>query len=252
MTKTTNTNFSLSNVRMGVQTKGHPMPYDPANFSFSYSHSHRHSSGETTVYEKEDNWRGAFDYSYTPVYKAFEPFKKIKSKSKWLGHSEAVRLNWLPQNVQFNTEINRIYYEQQMRDMDNLEGQQLPLTFNEQFLWNREFSLRWDLTKNLHMNFNSATRAQIEEPYTPVNKDLYPDRYTAWKDSVWTSIKNFGTPLDYQQNFTMSYQLPLNLIPIFDWLNADASYNATYRWNRGAELESGLRLGNTINNNRQP
>ena len=250
VTRTTNTNFSLSNVRMGVQTKGHPMPYDPANFSFSYSHSHRHSSGETLVYENDDTWRGSFNYSYTPVYKAFEPFKKIKSKSKYWDILKRFGLNWLPQNVQFNTEINRIYYEQQTRDMDNLEGQQLPLTFNEQFLWNREFSLRWDLTRNLHMNFNSATHAQIEEPYTPVNKDRYPDRYTAWKDSVWTSIKNLGTPLDYQQSFSASYQLPLNLIPIFDWLNADARYDATYHWNRGAELESGLRLGNTINSNR--
>lgn len=76
VTKTTNTNFSLSNVRVGIQTKRHPMPYDPANFSFSYSHSHRHTSGETTVYENEDNWRGAINYSYTPVYKTFEPFKR--------------------------------------------------------------------------------------------------------------------------------------------------------------------------------
>ena len=42
--KTVNTNFSLSNVRVGIQTKQHPMPYDPANFSFSYSHSHTHTS----------------------------------------------------------------------------------------------------------------------------------------------------------------------------------------------------------------
>ena len=39
VTKTTNTNFSLSNLRWGLKTKRHPMPYDPANFSFSYSHS---------------------------------------------------------------------------------------------------------------------------------------------------------------------------------------------------------------------
>lgn len=90
--------------------------------------------------------------------------------------------------------------------MESTDGNQLPLTFSEQFLWNREFSIRWDLTKNLHMNFNSATHAEIEEPYTPINKDLYPDQYAAWKDSVWTSIKDFGRPLDYNQTFNMSYQ----------------------------------------------
>ena len=251
VTKTTNTNFSLSNVRVGIQTKRHPMPYDPANFSFSYSHSHRHTSGETTVYENEDNWRGAINYSYTPVYKTFEPFKKmIKSKSKWYDLVKNFGLNWLPQNITFDTEMVRNYYELQERNMESTEGNQLPLTFSEQFLWNREFSIRWDLTKNLHMNFNSATHAEIEEPYTPINKDLYPDQYSAWKDSVWTSIKDFGRPLDYNQTFNMSYQLPLNLIPIFDWVNSDANYNATYNWTRGTDLEDGTSLGNEISTNR--
>ena len=134
--------------------------------------------------------------------------------------------------------------------MESTEGNKLPLTFNEQFLWNRDFSLRWDLTKNLHANFQSSTRAEIEEPYTPINKDLYPDRYQAWKDSVKTSIKNFGKPLSYNQTFQASYQLPLNLIPIFNWVNADASYNATYQWMRGSDLEDGTSLGNTISSNR--
>lgn len=249
--KVTSTNFSISNARVGIKTKRHPMPYDPANFSFSYSHSHRHTSGETTIFENEDNWRGAMNYSYTPVYKPWEPFKKlIKSKSKWFDILKRFGLNWLPQNITFDTEMIRNYYELQERDMENLAGSQLPLTFSEQFLWNREFSLRWDLTKNLHMNFSSATHAEIEEPYTPVNKDLYPDQYTAWKDSVWTSIKDFGTPLDYNQAFTLSYKLPLNLIPIFDWVTADANYNATYNWTRGTDLEDGTSLGNVISNNR--
>ena len=251
VTKTTNTNFSLSGVRVGIATKRHPMPYDPANFSFSYSHSHRYSSGETTVYEKEDNWQGSLNYSWVPVYKPLEPFKKIKNKSKWLDLPRRFGFNWQPQNVGFNSEISRSYYELQERDMQDLGGSQLPLTFSQQFLWNREFSLRWDLTKNLHMNFQSATHAEIEEPYTPVNKDLYADQYKAWKDSVWTSIKHFGTPLDYNQTFTASYQLPLNLIPVFDWVNADAQYTATYNWMRGSDLEDGTSLGNTISNNRQ-
>ena len=250
VTKTTSTNFSLSNMKVGIATKKHPMPYDPANFSFSYSHSHRHTSGETTVYENEDNWRGSMNYSYTPVYKPFEPFKKIKSKSKWYDILKRFGLNWLPQNLSFNTEMTRNYYELQERDMESTENSELPLTFSEQFLWNREFSIRWDLTKNLHMSFNSATHAEIEEPYTPVDKSRYPDQYTAWKDSVWTSIKHFGRPLDYNQNFTASYQAPLNLIPIFDWINADANYNATYNWTRGTTQEDGQSLGNVIANNR--
>ena len=250
VTKNTMRNFSLSNARVGIKNKRHPLPIDPANFGFSYSHSHRHSSGETTVWEKEDQWRGSLNYSYSPVYKTWEPFKKSKSKSKWMQFPKALGLNYLPQSISFNSEWTRNYYELQERDLENTENPNLPITFSEQFLWNRDFSLRWDLTKNLHMNFQSATHAEIEEPYTPLNKDLYADRYEAWKDSVWTSVKHWGTPLDYQQSFTASYQLPIDKLPIFDWVKADASYNATYSWLRGTELDDGTSLGNTISNNR--
>ena len=248
--KTTNTNFALSNVRWGLKTKRHPMPYDPANFSFSYSHSHFDTSGETTVYEKRDEWRGSLNYSYSPVYKTWEPFKNLKGKSKWLAFPKALGFNYLPQSIGFNTQISRDYYEMQERDLESAENQNMPLRWNQQFLWNRDFTLRWDFTKNLHFSFQSGTRAQIEEPYTPVNKDLYPDRYEAWKDSVWQSIKHLGTPLDYQQQVTASYQLPLNKLPIFDWLNSDASYTARYTWVRGTETEDGISYGNTVNSNR--
>ena len=256
-TKITQTNFSISNARVGIATKRHPMPYDPANFSFTYSHQHQYTTGETTMYERKDNWRGALDYSWSPVYKAWEPFKGLKNKSKWLDILKRFGLNWLPQNIAFNTEMTRDYYELQERDMETLMSgaagvdSKLPLTFSEQFLWNREFSINWDLTKNLHMNFQSATHAQIEEPYTPVNKDLYADQYHAWKDSVWTSIRHWGAPLDYSQNFQASYRLPLNLLPVFDWVDSDASYNANYSWERGTEDEEGNSYGNTINTQRE-
>ena len=139
---------------------------------------------------------GSLSYNWSPVYKSLEPFKFIKSRSKWYDILKRFGLNWLPQSVAFNTDMSRNYYELQERDMQDLGGSQLPLTFNQQFMWNRDFTLRWDLTKNIHMNFQSATHAEIEEPYTPVNKDLFPDRYSAWKDSVRTSIRNLGTPLD--------------------------------------------------------
>jgi cell surface protein SprA len=250
VTKHTTRNFSISNARVGIKSKRHPMPYDPANFSFTYSHSHTKTTGETTVWETDDQWRGAINYTYSPVYKTWEPFKKSKSKSKWMNFPKAFGINYLPQTISFNTEMTRHYYELQERDMEDLSANSLPVKFNEQFLWNRDFSLRWDLTKNLHLNFQSATRAEIEEPYTPINKDLYPDAYSAWKDSVITSIKNLGTPLDYSQQFSASYHVPLNLIPILDWLNTDLKYDANYTWVRGTDTEDGLSLGNVITNNR--
>lgn len=251
-TRTVNKNFSLSNVRVNIVSPKHPMPYDPANFSLNYAHSSSHKAGETTAWEDEKRWSGGLSYAYSPSYKPWEPFKKsFKSKSKWLDFVKQLNLNYLPQSVNFNTDISRTYYEFQERDINNLESPTaLPLSFAQDFLWNRDFSIRWDLTKALHLSFTSGTRAEIEEPYTPVNKHLYPDAYSAWKDSVWHSIKGFGTPLDYQQTFTGSYKLPLSMIPCFDWIDGDGTYTSNYSWVRGAKMEDGSTLGNTINTTR--
>jgi cell surface protein SprA len=177
--------------------------------------------------------------------------KPSRGRANGSRYPKELNFNYLPQNLTFNTDMTRTYYELQERDLDNLENPTaLPLVFSEQFLWNREFSLRWDFTKSLHASFTSATNAEIEEPYTPVNKDLYPDHYHAWKDSVWHSIKHMGRPLDYSQTFNASYQLPLNKIPCFDWTDANVTYASNYSWTRGTDLEDGTSLGNTVTTQR--
>ena len=244
-------NLSLSGVKVNIQSKKHPMPYDPANFTFNYSHTHSYNVGETVAYEHEKTWRGGMNYSWSPNWKPWEPFKNIKSKSKWLDLIKAQNFNYAPQSLTFNTDIVRNYTEIQERDMDNLESPNaIPVRWTPTFLWNREFNLRWDLTKALHFTFQSGTHAEIEEPYTPVNKDLYADSYDAWKDSVMHSIRGFGTPLDYAQSVQASYKVPLDKIPALDWIAVDGTYQGTYNWKRGAELEDGSTLGNTVNTQR--
>ena len=83
-----------------------------------------------------------------------------------------------------------------------------------------------------------------------VNKDLYPDQYQLWKDSVKMSIMNLGRPLDYSQSFQASYTLPLNQIPAFDWLTMDMSFNSNYSWNRGTTYADGKSYGNIISTRR--
>ncbi len=244
-------NLSFSGIKVNIATRKHPMPYDPANFSFNYSHSTQSTVGETTVYEHEKSWKGGMNYSWSPNWKAWEPFKKLKGKSKWLDIVKAQNLSYAPQNITFSTDLNRTYYELQERDLDNLDVKNsLPATFSQSYLWNRNFQLRWDIFKALHFNFQSGTRAEVEEPYMQVNKDLYPDRYEAWKDSVRMSLRHFGRPLDYSQSASLSYKVPLSKIPLLDWTSLDATYNSNYSWKRGAELEDGSTLGNTVNTQR--
>ncbi len=250
-TSTVNRNFSITNAKVNIASKKHPMPYDPANFTFSYSSSSSENRGETTVYELNTSWKAAMSYAWSPNWKNWEPFKKWKTKSKWAELIKAQNIAFAPQSVTFNTDLGRTYYELQERDLDNLSNpNSIPVTWSSTYLWNRNFSLRWDLFKALHFSFQSATHAEVEQPNVVVNKDLYPDEYKAWKDSVNISLAGFGRPLDYSQSVSLSYKLPLDKIPVFDWMSADASYNSSYSWKRGAELEDGSTLGNTINTQR--
>ena len=238
---TTTKNFSLSNWKSSWKHKT-PLPIDPDNFSISYAHSKNYRRGQTTVYENNESWKGSLQYKYAPKYKTWEPFKNLKTKSKWADIIKAQNLNWLPQSVAFNTDISRTYYEYQERDVD--AGTQLPVVSSSQFLWNRQLNVQWDIFKALKMSYTSSTHAEIEEPYID-NKNLYVDNFEAWKDSVTRSIFHFGRPLTYSSTFQGSYTVPLNKIPITDWMSADGSYNATYGWTRGAELANKKSLGNT-------
>ncbi|MDE5787181.1 MAG: cell surface protein SprA, partial [Bacteroidaceae bacterium] len=254
LTTTTETqrNLSFTGVKVNISSRKHPMPYDPSNFTFNYSRRSTNREGVTTVYENDRQWKAGMNYSWSPNWKNWEPFKNsIKSKSKWLTLLKEQNLAFAPQSVTFSTDLTRTYYELQERDMEDMANAQgIPVTFSQNFLWNREFSLKWDLFKALHFSFQSGTHAEIEEPYGPVNKDLYADQYTAWKDSIKMSLRHFGRPLDYNQTAQLSYKLPINKLPMFDWVTADASYNTNYSWKRGSELEDGSTLGNTVNTQR--
>ncbi len=246
-----NKNFSVSGLRFNRTTKGQPMPYDLGNFSFGYAFSSRHTTGHTTAWERDNHWKLNFNYTYSPNVKPYEPFKKVfPISTKWFKILRDWGINYLPQSLTFNSDITRNYYELQERDLEQLDNTTLPLTFASDFLWNRSLQLRWDPTKLIHFSFSSGTNAEIEQPYVAVNRDLFPDDYTFWKDSVSRSIRQLGRPLSYQQNVDLSWNVPINKFPLFDWITADTKYAASYNWTRGSQLSDGTNLGNTIANQR--
>ena len=240
-------NFSISNAKLNIRSQN-PMPYDPANFSFSYSENVSDRSNSTIDYEHDENWRAAIDYSYSTGIKGWAPFELIGFDSKWFNIIKDTRISFLPSSFSFNTGLQRSYHELQERDLEGSD--QIPVTFSQQFYWNRDLTVRWDPLQLLKLSFNAKTRAEIEEPYTVVNKDLYPDQYQLWKDSVKMSIRNMGRPLDYTQSFSASYSIPFNKIPITDWISADAGFNSGYSWNRGTTYPDGMSYGNIITNRR--
>ena len=224
-----------------------PMPWDPANFSFSYSFNKQHLNDPENVYENTNDYRGSMQYSWTPYAKPFKPFTRfIDEKNKDMKFFRDWELHWLPTNIAFSTNISRYYYEQLTRNETGIDIE-LPVSVSKNFLWDRQFALNWSFTKSLSVTFNSNTTAHILEPVGQVNRKLFPDEYRDWRDSVMNSIRGLGTPWAYNQTFTLSYKAPFQQIPILSWITANASYNSTYRWDRGAVLQ-GISSGNSIAN----
>lgn len=245
VTRKTVESFSLTGLKFDVKSKT-PMPWDPANFQVGFSFNKQKNIDPTTEYENTNDYKGSFQYSYAPYFKPFKPFKFIKSKNKNLKFLADWELNWIFNSLTFYTNISRYYYEQQTRSEVDVFFQ-LPVQVSKNFLWDRQLNLSWNLTKSLSFTFASNTTARIEETMGAVNRKLFPDKYKEWRDTVWQSIKGLGTPWNYNQTFTATYRAPFNKIPILDYLSGNVSYNATYRWDRGATVND-VFMGNTIQN----
>lgn len=243
--RTTMQSFSVSGLTFDVKSKN-PMPWDPANFVVNFSFNKQAKSDPTTEYENTNDYRGSFQYSYSPYIKPIKPFTKIKSKNKNARFLKEWEINPLPNTISFLTTMSRFYHELQTRSETDINFQ-LPVQVSKNFLWDRQLALTWNLTKSLNFTFNSNTSARIDEPVGAVNRKLFPDEYREWRDSVWRSILHMGTPWAYNQSFVASYRAPFNRLPALDFLSANVSYNATYRWDRGATID-GENMGNSIAN----
>ena len=238
-------NFSISGLKFDVRSRN-AMPWDPANFTVNFSYTKQSKTDPTTEYENTNDYRGSFAYNYNPYFKPFKPFKSLKGKSKNVKFVREWQINWLPNSIAFLTSMNRHYYEQQTRsEIDQMF--QLPVSVSKNWLWDRQLQLNWNITQSLSFTFNSNTSARIEETIGAVNKKLFPDEYQEWKETVMSSLRSMGTPWSYNQSFTGQYKAPFSKIAFLDFLTANASYSATYRWERGATID-GIRTGNSIAN----
>lgn len=237
--------FSISGLKFDV-TSARPMPWDPSNFTFNFSFNKQSRTNPTTEYEYTNDYRGSLAYNYSPMFKPLKPFAWLKSKNKNLKFLKDWEFFFLPNNISFLTNMSRYYFEQQTRSETDVMFQ-LPVSVSKNFLWDRQLQLTWNITKSLNLSFTSNTSARIEETVGAVNRKLFPDKYKEWKDTVWQSILSLGTPWNYNQSFVATYRAPFNRIPVLDFITASASYNATYRWDRGATID-GVSMGNTIAN----
>jgi cell surface protein SprA len=242
--------FAVTNVRMNkAGTK--KRIYSLSNWSASFSLNEMSSRNPNLEYYNTRKVRGNLSYNFNTRPKNVEPFKSVKwMSSEWLRLIKDINLNYTPSQISFRTDMDRYYLEKQVRNINNPDFIVAP-TFKKDFMWNRYFDLKFDLTKNLRFDFSNTNRARIDEPEGRWKRDL--DTYEIYRDSLWRSILAGGRTTSYVHQFNLSYNIPINKIPLLDWMSANARYGGTYGWDVGPIIpddpEYGpINLGNTIKN----
>jgi cell surface protein SprA len=240
-TYTSITSLSLNNIRIlgKPNTTGRAKPWSSKNFDLSYNFNHTFNRTpilESDIYQTQ---RLVLGYNYETGAKSYEPFKKlIKSKSPWLALIRDINLKPLPSTVGFNNNLYKIFGETIIRNIDNDPYEMEPL-YIQNFLWDRTYTLRWDLTKSISVNYTGLNQSRVDQPYGRIETQEQ-------KDSLWNSISKFGRNAYYNQSINTSYKVPTSKLPLLSWTNLNLSYNTTYNW-KAASLVA-PELGNVIAN----
>lgn len=240
-------NFTNIRVNQGGQE---PHIWDPANFALSYAYSEQNARNVKTEYRNQITHRGSLAYAFNARPSVVEPFRKVKWLSNpYLALIRDFNFSYLPRQLSFRTDIQRNYLEQQLRNI-NSPMLQMRASYAKMFEWNRAYSLSWDITRALRFDYSANNNATIDEPQGMVDKQRDPDLYRSWRDSVWSSVRRFGTTTHYNHKMTVAYSVPFSKIPILSWLSGNAAYSAEYHWDTAPTLADtvSLKIGNTIQN----
>ena len=241
--------FSLSNVKVGVSGEKKQF-FDATNFSGNFAYNEMYRRDPTTSKEITKQYRGGLAYNYSPVTKPITPFDDIKA---FEGNSmQLIRdfnLSYFPQQFNVKSDMNRSYNEMELKDLSNT-GLAIPKAIRKDWYWNSSMDVAYNPANSIALNLSVNTNTIVDEPTKDalgndiaLDKNLYPDQYSYWKDSVMRNLLNFGRVVGYNQVFNARYDVPLSKVPILNWMTLDLGYGATYNFERGPqpfELEDSL------------
>ncbi|MEO9965994.1 MAG: cell surface protein SprA [Reichenbachiella sp.] len=216
--------------------------YDIENFSFSYAYSEQKSSDVNTARDFRKEYDGNVSYNYSPQPPSIEPFKNSEALSgPYFKLIKDINFSPLPNNFSVRASMNRVFRKRQLRNAD-LTTDGIDPNFEKYFTFNRTYNLRWSIFKSLSLNYNATANAIIDEPEGDIDTQ-------AKRDSIWSNIKKLGRMKRYDQSIGANYRLPLDKLPITDWMSADYRYNVNYSWT-GGNIGQVEEFGNLVENNR--
>jgi cell surface protein SprA len=252
--RTTQRSLNFTNVRkVKVKQDAKIYPWDIENFSFSYAYNEQIRTSFATALSLQKRQGGSVAYQYSPTSTGFEPFKDVKAlSSPWFKFLKEFNFNLMPSSIGVRMDLERSFGKMIYRSSlgDGQFSESTP-NYLKYFLFNRNYNVRWDLTKSLSLEYNAMANAVVDEPDGEV--DTKEER-----DQVLTNLKKFGRMKNYDQSIIANYKLPFDKFPVTDWLGADYRYQVNYNWKAGpvrlaglTELPEEFDFKNTIQNSRE-
>jgi len=242
--------LNFTNVRKErTNSERTPKIYDVSNFNLSYSFTEKTTQNPIIFDELDRSHFGAIGYNYSPTPLYIQPFNKLVKKGKYLQWLKDININPIPSNLSFRTDMTKRFQETYLRDIQDPETSLDPFYYKD-WLWNRDYDLRWNLTKSIALDYNAKNVSRIDEPDGII--DTQNER-----DSIWNNVKSFGRNATFNQTANATYSLPFDKIPILDWVQGTASYGSQYQWTTGSLQRDFLtgeitpnRFGNVVQNSR--
>lgn len=242
---------SLNFTNVGIESKdGKSHFFDWSNLSLTYSYNKSFARNVNLERDLEKNYRGLISYIYNGMPPIVEPFKKSKSKtlnSKYLRLIKDFNFYYMPSMFSITSDITRNYREVKSKNLDN-PNLLIEPTYDKDFMWTRDYVFKFNLTRNLVVDFHATTQARIDEPEGIVDRQRDPEHYQQWKDTVWNNILDGGRPVNYNHDFSVQYTVPVNKLPFLDWTSLQLGYSTRYDWQAAAVTADSTNLGNVIRN----
>jgi cell surface protein SprA len=235
----------------GITKRGEkPRFWDVANLSVNYTYNEIFRSSIKTEIDLEKNYRGGINYNFEGQPANIIPFKSFRFLNASIFRLvKDFNFYLFPKSISFRTDLSRYYSEIKTRNINNPYLRITP-SFRKDFEWSRIYDFKYDVTRQLKIDFTATNLARIDEPYGGVDRKRYKEGYSTWRDSVLVNLKNFGRTTNYNHFINVNYNVPVNKIPLLGWMNANVRYGSDYTWLAGPLFPDSMNihLGNIIKN----
>ena len=252
--RTTRKSINFTNVRKEkVKEDAKSHIYDIENFSVSYAYSEQRSSNINTETLLRTQQSGGLAYNYSPSTISIQPFGSVGFlENPYLQLIKDINFSPLPNTLSARADLSRNFTLTQLYN-DQLTTEGISPFYERLFTFNRSYNLRWNIFKSLSLDYSATANAVIDEPdaeTSPLDQNINTSDEFSF---VWDQIRDLGRMKNFRQDITATYRLPLDKIPLTDWLSVDYRYTAGYNWIAGSlnqEDTAGNFFGHTIQNSR--